>query len=297
VSRTRFLRWKNRLSWRINNALLLAGNPVIPLRCRYKRLISFASGFYKLWFPMRAIWRIVYVASSHFMERIIIMSSFKSIFSAVAARFQNAIYASSFFLALVFFPYASAQAQQLISTFIGQTVPSPMVAGQTYQVSVTMRNDGSETWSESTYHRLGSQNPQDNFIWGTNRAFLQGNASPGQQATFTFTVTAPNSVGTYNFQWRMVKEAVAWFGANSANAAVQVTSVTPPVAGNLIVNGGFEQTSVTSSSWASLYGAPCGWFDVGINTVGWSFSDSGSTGRGGIQRNTSCWGTTAPEGQ
>jgi len=47
---------------------------------------------------------------------------------------------------------------------------------------------------------------------------------PGQSKTFTWTVTAPSSPGTYNFQWRMVQEFVQWFGATTPNVAVTVTS-------------------------------------------------------------------------
>jgi hypothetical protein len=46
--------------------------------------------------------------------------------------------------------------------------------------------------------------------------------APGQQKTFTWTVQAPATAGTYNFQWRMVQDGVTWFGNMSANVAVVV---------------------------------------------------------------------------
>ncbi len=110
--------------------------------------------------------------------------------------------------------------------FITQSVPATMVAGQSYNVSVTMSNTGTTTWTKGTNYRLGSQNPQDNSTWGSARFYLSDADSigPGQQKTFTFTVTAPAAAGTYNFQSRMVQEAIAWFGDYSPNVAVTVTA-------------------------------------------------------------------------
>jgi len=60
--------------------------------------------------------------------------------------------------------------------------------------------------------------------WGMNRVFLSANESigPGQQKTFSWTVTAPSAPGTYNFQWRMVQEGVSWFGATTTNVPISI---------------------------------------------------------------------------
>ncbi|MDD1654133.1 MAG: carbohydrate binding domain-containing protein [Methanomicrobiales archaeon] len=117
--------------------------------------------------------------------------------------------------------------------FITQQVPDTMTAGQLYTVSVTMKNTGTSTWTAANNYRLGSQNPQDNKIWlrTSHRVNLGGSdaIAPGQQKTFTFTVTAPSTTGTYNFQWQMLQESVAWFGASSSNRQVKVVA---PVANN-----------------------------------------------------------------
>lgn len=118
--------------------------------------------------------------------------------------------------------------------FVSQNVPDRMVPGQTYPVTVTMLNSGSTTWSSAGTYKLGSQNPQDNRNWNTTaRADLSGTVEPGQQGTFSFSVTAPATIGTYNFQWQMVQESLAWFGATSSNVAVAVApalSIIPPTA-------------------------------------------------------------------
>ena len=113
--------------------------------------------------------------------------------------------------------------------FVSQTVPTTMTAGQPVSVSVTMRNNGNTTWTAAQGYRLGAINPYDNFNWGMNRVLLGASDSiaPGQDKVFTWTVTAPAAPGTYNFQWRMVREGVAWFGDLSSNLSVVVNGQVP----------------------------------------------------------------------
>jgi hypothetical protein len=108
--------------------------------------------------------------------------------------------------------------------FVSQSVPSSMTPGQLVPVSVTMLNIGATTWTAATLYRLGSQNPQDNRTWGAPRVGLSGadSIAPGQQKTFSWTATAPTAPGTYNFQWRMLQEGVAWFGDTTTNLVVTV---------------------------------------------------------------------------
>jgi uncharacterized protein affecting Mg2+/Co2+ transport len=106
--------------------------------------------------------------------------------------------------------------------FVSQQVPASMYVGEPYAVSVTMRNTGNTTWAAGSVFKLGSQNPQDNMTWGFNRVVVTQPVPPGATYTFNFGVTAPSPKGTYNFQWRMVKEGVEWFGAYTDNKAVIV---------------------------------------------------------------------------
>ena len=112
------------------------------------------------------------------------------------------------------------------AAFVSQSVPAIMVPGQTYSVSVTLQNTGASTWSPSAHHRLSSQNPQDNILWGLSRVELPGPVAPGATVTIPFTIVAP-AAGVHNFQWRMLHET-AWFGATTQNAAVTVGT---PLAG------------------------------------------------------------------
>jgi RHS repeat-associated protein len=117
------------------------------------------------------------------------------------------------------------------ATFVSQSVPSSMTAGQAYTVSVTMRNTGNTTWSVggAKPFGLGSQNPQDNTIWRANRVALSSAVAPGTAATFTFTVTAPSTAGTYNFRWQMVQDSVGWFGPLTTNVPITVAEALPTV--------------------------------------------------------------------
>jgi RHS repeat-associated protein len=149
------------------------------------------------------------------------------------------------------------------ATFISQSVPSAMNAGQQYIVSVTMRNTGTKTWTAADQHRLGSQNPQDNGTWGIARVGVPATVAPGSDATFTFNVTAPASPGTYYFQWRMLQEGVEWFGDYTANVAVTVTQ---PAAGGC-------------SGPAPCDGHPTVSYDPGsnrVNSPGWLYDAAGN---------------------
>jgi RHS repeat-associated protein len=160
------------------------------------------------------------------------------------------------------------------AAFVSQTVPTSMNAGQQYTVSVTMNNSGTKTWTAAEQHRLGSRNPQDNATWGLSRVGVPATTAPGQNATFTFTVTAPSSPGVYNFQWRMVQDGVQWFGADTTNVAVTVTQ---PAAGGC-------------SGPAPCDGFPSISYDPTsnrINTAGWLYDAAGNQIR--VQRADGSW--------
>lgn len=123
---------------------------------------------------------------------------------------------------------ALPQGVQNYASFVSQTVPSFMFAGQSYSVSVTMHNEGGATWTTANGYKLGSMIPEDNTTWGMNRVnlpILPGSVPPNTDVTFTFTVTAPATAGTSNFQWQMVQDGgVGFFGAVSPPTAIIVNS-------------------------------------------------------------------------
>lgn len=147
------------------------------------------------------------------------------------------------------------------AAFVGQNVRTSMAVGQSYTVSVTMRNTGNQTWVARGPNpfRLGSQNRQDNTVWGRGRVDLPSSVRPGTTITLSFSVRAPSAAGTYNFQWRMVQEGVEWFGALSPNVPVvvkpppQLTGISPSSGrqgeSKTVWISGVELTGTTSVSF------------------------------------------------
>jgi len=109
--------------------------------------------------------------------------------------------------------------------FIQQNIPTSMVGGQPYPVSVTIRNLGGITWNpigpQCNAFRLAQVG---NTAWNPMRVDFTAPVAAGGDVTLNFTVIAPQTAGTYNFQLQMVHECVEFFGAASPNIAVTVGS-------------------------------------------------------------------------
>jgi len=120
--------------------------------------------------------------------------------------------------------------------WVAQTVPATMIAGHLYRVSETLTNTGGTTWNldgvTGTY-ALGSEEPTDNLTWGVKRVGAGGaSCAPGAGIQLTWTLTAPQTPGTYAFAWRMNNSAAtpSRFGQESQIVQVSVgadPSITP----------------------------------------------------------------------
>jgi hypothetical protein len=170
------------------------------------------------------------------------------------------------------------------ATFVSQSVPTSMTAGSVHSVSVTMRNSGTSTWTAASAYKLGSQNPQDNSTWGSHRANLAaGDAiAPGQSKTFTFNVTAPGTARTYNFQWRMVRENVMWFGGYSNNVGVTVSSA--PVGSQQVPYGGvaWDIPGTIQAENFDVGGEGIAYHDVDASNIGGAYRTGGVDIAGGM---------------
>ncbi|KFE61989.1 trypsin-like serine protease [Hyalangium minutum] len=122
------------------------------------------------------------------------------------------------------------------ATFVSQSVPTEVQAGQPFTVSITLRNSGAAAWTSDREYRLGSQSPQDNNSWGAGGRVgldLYDLIAPGGTKTFQFTAVAPNLdyTSTIAFQWRMLRENVEWFGDYTPQVFITVRGEygdTPP---------------------------------------------------------------------
>jgi hypothetical protein len=154
------------------------------------------------------------------------------------------------------------------AAYVTASGPSQVAAGQSFTVRVTLQNTGTTTWSQQATggYSLGTQDPQDNTIWGTNRFPIPAgdNVPPGAQYTFTATLTAPATPGIYPTQGQMVQDGVGWFGQMTP-----IGQVTVLPAGSLTVTveaaGG---SSPVTSAYVKIDTAHQGAVD-GTGTIQW----------------------------
>ena len=126
--------------------------------------------------------------------------------------------------------------------FVAQSVPTTMISGQTVNVSVIMKNNGTTSWatntSSYTAYFLGSQNPFGNNAWGISLVGLpQQPIKPETLATFDFSITVPQvtTPKVYNFQWQMVKQTIG--GPSSFGALTKNVSITVLPASSVLIQG------------------------------------------------------------
>jgi hypothetical protein len=89
--------------------------------------------------------------------------------------------------------------------------------GQQATLWTKVKNTGDATWFKSGSYpvHLGTTQPQDHtspFINSNRVELVENYVVPGDTGTFQFTITAPNTPGTYKENLRPVMEYVGWFG-------------------------------------------------------------------------------------
>ncbi len=115
----------------------------------------------------------------------------------------------------------------IASLFVSQSVPTSMVAGQTYFVSFNFVNSSNTPWTTAGGFSLGSMNPLANTTWGPNTQALPTDpVNPGATAKFQVRVFAPTVGGTYNMQWSVEQTGIGPIGQPSQNVPVVVTVAT-----------------------------------------------------------------------
>lgn len=110
------------------------------------------------------------------------------------------------------------------ASFVSQTVPTNVTAGQTFNVTITLKNTGTTAWTEVNRFRLASESPADNTRWGKNRVLLgsKDKIHLGKSKSFTFSVTAPTVPGTYAFRWRMIQDSATPVRFGALTPAVSI---------------------------------------------------------------------------
>lgn len=105
------------------------------------------------------------------------------------------------------------------ATWMGDTIPRIMTAGKRYAVTITVRNDGWDTWSEAAGYRIaatliasGTAPANADYDAAGHHPLPQATTvPPGETATFSLALTAPAKPGSYDLYYDMVHEGVTWF--------------------------------------------------------------------------------------
>lgn len=162
--------------------------------------------------------------------------------------------------------------------------PAQVLAGETLDAYIEMRNVGTKAWDSNT--RLATTEPRDRTSdfagaeWpGPNRyAQVTGVVQPGETYKFAFTMHAPMKTGVYDEHFGLVQEGVTWFsdpgqgGPPDAQLEGLFEVLPNPNAGT----GGSG-----GSAGAGVGGAGVGGAGVGGAGVGGATAGSGGKGEGG----------------
>lgn len=120
------------------------------------------------------------------------------------------------------------------ASIVSHNIPTYLTTGQNYDVSLTLRNDGWDTWVGSDGNNCGGYgDPAQGcyvFAWGLQEGEVMptgkdvqpefpysgylavpGEVKPRESITFNFTLSAPQTPGRYSFQTDMVKNQVHFF--------------------------------------------------------------------------------------
>jgi len=150
---------------------------------------------------------------------------------------------------------------------VSGSVATTVATGQVFTASVTMKNNGGTFWTNTgaTPYRLGSQSPQDNTTWGTNRAWLASSpVSPSNNVTFIFSAKAPATVGTFPFAWKMLQEPGSFFGATfTTNISVVLPGPGTTIA-SYTIDTNMDSTSRSGSYVQYSACGVTGWYSYGI---------------------------------
>jgi hypothetical protein len=138
------------------------------------------------------------------------------------------------------------------AVYLSQSTPGIMIPGQSYGVSVTMKNTGRSTWGKGSYS-LKVVNGSEFLVnrWGVNSVDVNSSVSPGSEIVFNFNLIAPVD-GSYNIQWQMASGG-AFFGEPTINVPVRVSGENITIVPDVIDNNAlFISQKVTSEMETGL---------------------------------------------
>jgi hypothetical protein len=153
------------------------------------------------------------------------------------------------------------------AAFVSQFIPTSMIVGHSYPISLTYTNKGALTWTTAQGYKLQSRGPTDNVVFGINRLPLSNSpVANSQDAVFSGTVTAPATPGVYPMSWVPIEEGVTAFGSVSpvVNVNVVATGTDAASLGTLVApstidaghdfNASVSFVNTGSNTWSAAAG-------------------------------------------
>jgi len=174
------------------------------------------------------------------------------------------------------FFHLNTQAQAYRAQFTAMSVPSTWCAGVAQNVTVTVTNNGTATWTDASPDvNIGCKwNADADYHVRVNA----GGLAPGASRTYTLTMTAPTTPGSNNLTFDVVREGVCWFAWNtggcgtgnsvytSSAVTIQSASTAPTaISGTTTVCSG-TSTTLTASGGTAGTGATFQWYAGGCGT-------------------------------
>lgn len=122
-------------------------------------------------------------------------------------RLTHSLFSTCLVLALLFLSHPGFAAEPDGSAtgdraeIVSADTPEAMEMGQSYSVTVKIKNTGGNIWTRAQGYALVAR--QRN--WSVQRVELENaeKVAPGDTANFKFRVTAPQQSGSHDFQWQM----------------------------------------------------------------------------------------------
>lgn len=147
--------------------------------------------------------------------------------------------------------------------FIDSYLPNSLKPNEEREVSITLFNNSSETWTRDNFYRLAVvddndfkitwsqyQLEQENDIKRT-RLYIDGASpvEPGGRITIKFKIKAPSTNGTYHLKLGFVHELVRWFDCSfSYEIKVSSTSL-PNIYGSVAYKYGIFHSGLATSDY------------------------------------------------
>ncbi|ARU63594.1 hypothetical protein CBW65_23200 [Tumebacillus avium] len=132
--------------------------------------------------------------------------------------------------------------KQLDASIVSYSIPATMEASGDYNVQVTVKNEGLQTWTSAGAFYLGSVEETDPLTQDT-RMPLSGTDSigAGSSKTFNLRSNGGKNPGDFLTRWGMLQVGVGRFG-DTLSSAVKVVDTVPPQ-GAIVINNGQTLTN------------------------------------------------------